>query len=137
MKKLISTLLFFFYGVCSYAQCTISGKILDNDGKLMPFVNILLLNVNDSILIKGAVSDVQGVYIIDNVKPGSYFLSATMVGYKKIDAPPFKVSEIQKEIKAPDLKLLDDIKELKEVSVVTTRPFIEQAIDRTICECCK
>lgn len=132
MKKIISTLLFFFYGVCSYAQCTISGMTLDNDGKLMPFVNILLLNSNDSISIKGAVSDVQGVYFIDDVKPGSYFLSATMVGYKKIDTPPFKVNEVQKEIKAIDLKLLEDIMELKEVSVVTTRPFIEHAIDRTV-----
>lgn len=64
----------------------------------MAFANVLLLNSRDSTLVKGAVSDEKGAYIIENVRPGTYLLLVTMVGYYKAYAPAFTIKEGQADI---------------------------------------
>lgn len=108
---------------------SLSGKVQDDAGNAMPFANILLLNKGDSSLIKGAVSNDAGYYTIDNVKRGSYLLSARMVGYKTQHIP-VEVGDVA--MQAPTLAMSAEARQLKEVSIEATRPFIEQAIDRTI-----
>lgn len=131
MQKLF--LLFFFsllfFG--SYAQ-SISGKVQESDGKPMPFVNVLLLHNKDSTLAKGAVSNEDGAYLMENIHPGTYLVAATMVGYTRAYSQPLTVKEGQGELKMALLTLQYDTRQLKEVSVVTTRQFVEQEIDRTV-----
>jgi hypothetical protein len=111
-----------------YGQ-SVSGKVLDLQGNAMPFVNILLLNT-DSTLVKGAATTENGDYTITNVRDGRYVLAASMVGYKMTYSEPVVVEG--QPFKAPVLVLETESTQLKEVSVVATRPFIEQAIDKTI-----
>jgi hypothetical protein len=106
--------------------------VQESGGKAMPFANVLLLNSKDSTLVKGAVSDETGYYIIDKVQSGTYLLAATMVGYKMAYGSAMTVKEQPGEIKAPLLTLSYDTKQLKEVNVISTRPFVEQEIDRTV-----
>jgi outer membrane receptor protein involved in Fe transport len=130
MRKLLVFFTLLVLAEFSYGQ-SVSGKILDQEGKAMPFVNVLVLNSNDSSLIKGAASNDAGYYTIDNIRAGNYILAASMVGYKTTYTRPLSFEPGQ-DLKAPQLILLTDVKQLKEVSVTATRPFIEQAIDRTI-----
>jgi outer membrane receptor protein involved in Fe transport len=130
MKKLFplyGLLLLFDFG---YAQ-SVSGKVQDEQGNNLPFVNVLLLNSSDSSLIKGAATNDAGYYSIDNLHSGKYLLAASMVGYKMTYTAPLDINAAQ-DIKAPELVLMTDVTQLNEVSVTATRPFIEQAIDRTI-----
>ncbi|MDQ3535782.1 MAG: TonB-dependent receptor family protein [Bacteroidota bacterium] len=110
----------------------IKGKVQNKEGAPMPFVNILLLNKSDSTLVKGAVSDATGDYIIDNIPSGKYLLSATMIGYKRAYGSLINIDESKAEVKAPVFTLDDDVLQLKDVTVETTRPFIEQEIDRMV-----
>jgi len=66
----------------------IRGVVADSaTGERIPFANILLLNTN-----RGAASNLQGFYLITNVPPGQYQISAGSVGYeiriKEISARP-------------------------------------------------
>ncbi len=131
MKTPILPFLFLLFSLDTYGQ-SIMGKVQGGDASPMPFVNVLLLNSSDSTLVKGAISDEAGNYTIENVRPGTYLLAATMVGYKKAYASPVAITQGQSDVKAPLLTLLQDTKLLKEVTVVTTRPFVEQQIDRTV-----
>jgi hypothetical protein len=108
---------------------SLSGDVQDDAGKAMPFVNVLLLNENDSSLVKGAASNDAGYYTIDKVKPGRFLLVASMLGYKANYVP---VVIADHDMRAPLLVMTEQAQQLKEISIVSTRPFIEQAIDRTI-----
>lgn len=55
----------------------IAGKVIDKaTGEPIPFANILIVGENI-----GATTDIDGNFIILNVKPGVYRLKASMIGY--------------------------------------------------------
>ncbi|MEA5260135.1 TonB-dependent receptor [Arcicella aquatica] len=71
--------LIFFLSTQSYAQYTISGKIVDADGnKPLAGANITLVNA-----VRGTQSNAQGLFILKNVKKGTYTLKISFVGYEK------------------------------------------------------
>ncbi len=111
---------------------SITGRVQDSAGKPLPFVNVLLLNSADSTLVKGAASDEGGAYMIEGVSAGNYLLSATMIGYKKVFSAPIIFTNGHTKLLAPILALAEDAEQLKEVTVVAIRPFVEQQIDRTV-----
>ena len=54
-----------------------------------------------------------------------------MVGYKMIYTKTYAIGSGE-DVRIPELILKGEATQLGEVSVVATRPFIEQAIDRTV-----
>jgi hypothetical protein len=115
-----------------YSQL-LQGKVTGPTGEPLSNVNMLLLNSRDSSLVKGAVSDKAGTYQLQNVRSGSYLLSASMAGYQTVYSPaPVLVGENERAVTVPFLRLSENVRQLGEVSVVATRPFIVQEIDRTV-----
>ena len=58
-----------------------SGKVIDEKGEPVAFVNVVLLSLPDSAFVQGAVSDEQGAFhIVTNVSDGLLKLSS--VGYE-------------------------------------------------------
>ena len=73
---------FFLINSNIYSQSTgkIMGKIVDaSTGEGIPFANVLV----DGTSI-GAASDVDGNYVILNIPPGVYSVTASYVGYQKV-----------------------------------------------------
>ena len=125
-------LLLVFLSICFSAKSqSIGGKVVEKDGKGLPFVNVLLLNVNDSSLVKAAVTDTAGQYFIDKLRPGSYLLSASMVGYKKAYSK-IRLDETLAITQMPSIMMTMESTQLREVTITGQRPFVEQHIDRTI-----
>ena len=124
MNKYSTLLLFILLSFNVFGQ-SIQGRVKDNNEAPLPFANVLLLNAKDSSLIKGAVSDTLGVYIIDNIQPGAYLLSVSMIGYKQAYLPA-KVATQDRQMDLGTIILVDDITQLGEVSVTEKRPFVEQ-----------
>ena len=57
---------------------SVSGKITQKgSSEAVPFVKVTLLETNYA-----ALSDVDGNYKIENIKPGTYTLEAFLTGYK-------------------------------------------------------
>ena len=105
------------------------GRVVGSDGGPLPFANVLLLSHRDSSLVKGAVSDSLGVYLIDNIRVGSYLLSATSIGYKQTYVSPLLINS---NLEIKDITLEDDSKQLDEVIILEKRPFVEQHVDRMV-----
>lgn len=87
MKKiyLLITILCMLYCLEGFSQRnagTITGKVLDNDSKsFIEYANIVLLSVQDSSLITGTVSDVNGVFTLSDIQLGKYRLEVRFIGY--------------------------------------------------------
>ena len=59
------------------------GRVIDEKGEPMPFVNVVLLSMPDSAFVQGAMTDEQGVFkIVTDIKQGLF--KVTSVGYQTL-----------------------------------------------------
>ncbi|GAB4464994.1 MAG: outer membrane beta-barrel family protein [Thermoflexibacter sp.] len=107
----------------SFAQ-SISGTVLDENAKPLPFANVLLLKSTDSSMVKGAVSDANtGKYSFEKIASGKYLVSVRVVGYQTYFSQPFEFSGVDVELETVRLNLATT--QLKEVSVSAAKSMIE------------
>src|SRR5688572_24944304 len=76
-----------------FGQTIINGKVQEESGKPLPFANVLLLNAKDSALVKGILSAETGSYRFENIKPGSYLVASSAVGYKQTYSKFFQLED--------------------------------------------
>jgi len=137
MKKFFNLLVAATIGMCSQAQTNNSGKVTGNikDGgqqKIIDAASVSLLKSKDSSLVKVAITDKDGNFVIENVKDGSYLVLATSVGHSKTYSKVFTISPDQSVFAVGTLQLVPVNKSLAGVTVTSKKPFIERKIDRTI-----
>lgn len=112
------------------AQITLTGSVLDENQSPLPSATVLLLELTDSTLVKGNVTDSEGVYRFENLQPDTYLISVSMVGFQKQVTNPIRVDDEWVEV--PDITLQEAIEQMGEVSVTAQRPLFEQQIDRMV-----
>src|SRR5579862_5263576 len=110
----------------------ISGLIVDESQKPIESANISLLKTTDSSTVKTISSDKKGGFSFFNVSKGRYFISISSVGHATFYSPAFEISGDNRLIQLGTIALKQETRELKSVSVVGTKPFIEQKADRMI-----
>ena len=80
MKK-VSSLLLIFLGLMALSAAaqngSIRGKVFDNTGEPLPFANVIIDRIN-----KGTACDLDGIFEMKDVPPGTYQLKITFVGYR-------------------------------------------------------
>ncbi len=113
-------------------QTKVTGLLVDGTGKPLDFATVALLKATDSTIVKGMLSNESGHYAFDNIKPGTYLIKATNVGYDKALSAPFKIDSLPNEYTIPDLKLNQLSGTLKTVNITSTKPLIERKIDKTV-----
>ncbi|HET6768309.1 MAG TPA: outer membrane beta-barrel protein [Chitinophagaceae bacterium] len=114
------------------AQSRIHGKITDTTGKPIANANVLLLNSNDSVLVKGILTTVTGSYIFENINAGNYLVSATHTGIKPAYSRRFEMSNSNENIDMGIIMLEETSVTLADVTVVAKKPLYEQKIDRLV-----
>lgn len=123
---LLSAFLAGFY--CNlYAQsqpATVQGKVLLQDRSPAAAATVILLKNGDSSVVKSAIADKTGVFRLTGMSPDKYLLLVTIIGYTKSYHGPYQVNRGQ-TINIPDITLSLSPKQLKTVTVSSTRPAIE------------
>ena len=98
----------------------ISGRITDSDtGEILPYVNIIVHELNI-----GASSDETGRFIILNIPPGSYTVSASFIGYSTL-----KYEEVlcaSDHTTTQNFLLSSSVIAGEEVLVLAKRPIIQK-----------
>lgn len=131
MKKSSALLAFLFVLTHSYAQITVQGKVTGENAQPLGFASIALVAARDSQLVKGALSDENGLFSIPNVVAGDYRLLTTLTGYETQYSEPFSVQADSKTVTA-DIALRVAENLLGEAVVVAKRPLLEQKADRLV-----
>jgi len=135
MKSLFTMLIAISTSTLCIAQKTgtVTGSIKDGGNqKVIDAASISLLKSSDSSLVKVAVTDNDGHFSFDNVKPGSYLVSAGSVGHAKVYSSTILITEEQSNASTGVLQLIPVSERLKEVVVETKKQFIERKADRMI-----
>ncbi len=123
--------------MCSQAQTNTAGKVTGSikDGgqqKIIDAASVSLLKAKDSSLVKVAITDSAGNFVVENVKDGTYLVLATSIGHSKTYSNVFSISPEKLNVNLGVLQLIPQDKSLAGVTVIAKKPFIERKIDRTI-----
>lgn len=86
------------------ANSKVKGRVLDERSKPLYFATISLLNATDSTLIRTAVSGLDGSFLFENLLPGNYRVSVSMVGFLKTSSKDFALSDISVVKELGDIK---------------------------------
>ncbi len=83
MKKALYILLIFQFSIFNFqfasAQCTVKGVLFDEgNGEAIPFANVVLDGTTH-----GCATDINGFFLINKVKEGTYTLRVKYVGYEE------------------------------------------------------
>jgi len=97
----------------------INGFVRDDRGAPLPGANVILDGIK-----QGAVTDVKGYYVIINVFPGDYRLTASLIGYDKVSKSG--VTAIADQTTTLDFSLRETAVHMAEVTVVAERPLVER-----------
>lgn len=120
MRSFIFSVLISFSFIGTFAQdlnsYTIQGSVVDSVNTPLPYTTVVILNVKDSSLINYAVSNGLGDFEMKNVKPNSYILQLSFMGYRTF-SKSIKVAGPNEIIDLDILKLSNNNKLLKEVSI--------------------
>lgn len=118
----------------TYAQTKISGlqgKIINESYAAAEAATIVLLRFRDSASVQTTLSDRNGVFAFNSIKPDKYLLQITKTGYHKIFSGPYVVS-------AGRIIIIDSIKmqpatvNLNEVVITEKRKYYEVKPDKTV-----
>jgi outer membrane receptor protein involved in Fe transport len=107
---------------------TIKGKITDRESnQAMEFANIALLNPNDSSLVTGTISELDGTFSFE-AEEGDFILRAGFIGYESLFR---NISVGDKSIiNVGNLRIRTDATNLQEVTVEGVISMFESDIDK-------
>ena len=88
-------------------------------GEYMPYVNVAVLDSIDMELVKGGISNMDGVFELNGVPQGSFVLRVSAIGYESY-MHPFKVTN---NTNLGTLRINPGVTSIGEVTVAAERPL--------------
>jgi len=130
----IALIALFFTFLCNFratAQTiTVSGTVSEQATKAaLPYVNVILKTENDSAFVTGTVTDEAGRYTLASVKPGSYQLEFSLIGYAT-QRQPLYVGSLTSFLDAGIVELAEDARLLNEVVVMGQQEGLSDKMDK-------
>ena len=122
--KCVPVVILFFISGATYAGTSgkITGTIVDSQsGEPLPSVNVTI----DGTTLGGA-TNVEGYYVILNVPPGRYKLTASLVGFKTSSAVDVRVDIDQTT--SQNFRLSEEAIVGEEVTVIAARPVVQKDV---------
>lgn len=119
-----------FTAASQVANVTISGIISDKaNQEPMPYVNVVLKSVADSAFVAGTVTNEEGLFTLDKIIPGNYYVAITYPGYKKVQLPVY-VGNLTDYLNLPRVELETISSELDEVVVTVQQEAVDEKMDK-------
>ncbi|MEZ5105732.1 MAG: TonB-dependent receptor [Draconibacterium sp.] len=120
--KILSLVLSVFLAANAFAQKNVvTGSVKDGiTNEPLEYANIGIYNVVDSALVSGGITNENGIYKIENLKQGDYFLRAHFLGYETTQTSSFVIDAgATKEMQVIHLQPAKQL--VEEVNVTGTR----------------
>ncbi len=130
--RILTTLFLLALSFYTQAQTSgVRGQLQGPGGEAVPFANVALFSAADSSLSKAGTSDESGVFTMQGLNTGTYFLKATGLGFVDFQKPGISL-ENNKQLDLGVLTLAANDINLAEATVTASRVMVEVKPDRTI-----
>ncbi len=126
LAKLLFTLALLLPATAWAQSGKIAGQVTDaSTGETLPGVNVAIVGTT-----QGAVTDADGFYNILNVRPGTYDLQASFIGYTTATREEVRVStDLTTTI---DFEMQEETVGLEEVFVVAEAPIVQADVSANV-----
>jgi outer membrane cobalamin receptor len=109
------------------------GTVVDDaGGSPISTATVAVWQGSDSTLVTGAVTDADGSFVIDRLRPGRYYVRVSFIGYATYATDMLNLTREAPKADLGTIRLLPDTQQLDEVEVTGERETVEFAIDRTV-----
>lgn len=111
----------------------ISGTVLDSVHQVpIEYATVMLFSRIDSLRVSGAATDAAGNFKILPVRPGSYFLQISFLGYlpRTLEGLEINRESMRKEL--GNILLVPTILQGSEVSIIGEKPAVEFHLDKKV-----
>jgi len=137
--RYLTLLISFFYIQIAFATnpeikgTTLSGKVLSSaDNKGVEFATISLHKQQDSSLVSGTIASTGGVFSIEEIAEGTYYLRVGFIGFKTKTITGIVVGKGNKAIDLGTITIAPNVEQLKEVEITSEARVFETQIDKKV-----
>ncbi|MBT8270140.1 MAG: TonB-dependent receptor [Bacteroidia bacterium] len=107
---------------------SLSGQVLDAREQPLPYANIILLGQTNQEMITGTTTDEEGLFRMKNIKPDSYIIRISFIGYTD--------QELQLDLREDRIldpvKMTEEAETLSEVEITVKKPTLTRQPDRLV-----
>jgi outer membrane receptor protein involved in Fe transport len=131
-KYFLTLILQFVIFLVSNAQTSVSvsGIIKAKTSKtILPFVNVILKTVKDSVFVSGTVTNEEGRFYLSKVKPGNYLLEFTYIGYVTIQQSLF-VGNLSEYLDLKTIEIEEKSTTLQQVIITGNTTEVSEKMDK-------
>jgi ferric enterobactin receptor len=109
----------------------LGGKVTTIKNETLPYANVILFNSSDASIAKGSITDEEGVFAMENLSTGNYYLSVSIIGFKTYQSEVFKLeSNEQKDFGT--IKLEEESILLNAISLTGKKALIQNKADKIV-----
>ncbi len=130
-----SLLLFFFQIILIsplMSQSIISGTAADAEGRGVDMALVGLFNAQDSSLVKSTFTESSGLYILDRIEEGSYFVTISLIGFTTYSSDVVTIDQSGVLIEMPKITLESLVNTTKTIEVTAMQSAIEIKADKVV-----
>lgn len=111
----------------------IKGKIIDAETKVpMEYANVAVYSNQDSKLVTGGISSANGVFEIDELPYGAYYVEAAFIGFEKIKVKDIKIQPNAQTFDMGTIELSVSRQQVGTAVVIAERNRVEYKIDKKV-----
>jgi len=111
----------------------ITGRVIDSVSQSpMEYVNIAVYSKQDSTLVDGTITNSEGLFKIEKISAGEYFIEISFIGFEKKEISNLVIDAKNTKSEIGDIFLFPDISLMEEVEVVGNKQEIVYKIDKRI-----
>ncbi|MFW5792952.1 MAG: TonB-dependent receptor domain-containing protein [Bacteroidota bacterium] len=111
----------------------ISGKVIDaDDSGLIPYATVALFKEAESSLVTGTITNDSGVFLLEQVPSGNYFLEVNFMGYTKTIIEDITIDNKTKSLDLGPVFLKKAYELLNEVEITAEKSAMEYRVDKKV-----
>ncbi|MEE4176876.1 MAG: TonB-dependent receptor [Bacteroides sp.] len=111
----------------------VTGMVIDDSSnEPLLFASVVLHSVRDSSLVTGAITNEQGVFVIEQVPEGKYYVAINYVGYPRKEFNGIQVTKSEPVYEMGTIRVEPGAALLSEVTVEAARELMEVGLDRRV-----
>ena len=139
MKQLLSILVIlcaYSYGFgqnnISKSKGSITGKIIDQQGQPVEYVNVILFSNKDSAMVSGTITNTKGEYYLSNVPYGAFYLEYQYFGFEPYRTESITINSGNKNVVIETVTIQSILLGLEEVQVLGSAKHTQHKLDKKV-----
>ncbi len=101
-------------------------------GNLMEYANVVLFSVRDSAMVTGAISTMDGKFILEKVPFGRHYLVANFIGFTKKTIQDIRITPQKTAVDLGVIELHSSTEALQAVEITAQKQLVEYQIDKKV-----